>query len=502
MLDGERTDKEMPAKHFLVRSFQVAICCILVFTTSACSQMDLKRVNEQENGHYQNNNTISDEENNSDMHLKYDEKFIDIPSLKERYKNYFSVGAAIDFNTIDRYKDILLKHFSSITPSNSMKPDATQPMENTFNFDKGDKVMNFGVENDIDVRGHTLIWHNQTPSWFFKDSKGDFVSREVALERMRNHINSVMDHYKGKIKEWDVVNEPISDDDSSILRTDSPWYQVIGEDYVKMAFIYAHEADPDAKLFINDYNIVVPGKRERFYDFVNSLLDEGVPIHGIGIQGHWQLEWPSYEDIRYALDLFSNLGLDIQITELDVSFYSRNDSAVYTEPPAELLEKQARRYQLLFDIFKDYSDVISKVTLWGVADDDTWLDNFPVPNRKNWPLLFDINHHPKEAFWRIVEEPVLSGIETNVGTFSEPFDFKTLTYVMHVGEDVENVLIKPIANDPEVDMEVLNGEKNGDYYVVSVDSQLPQVKIVVSGYGKTNTYELYIEKNKPGMIAN
>lgn len=496
-LNGERNDKKMPTKHFLVRGFQVIICCILVFAIGACSKMDSEPANDTpEDIPYEDNNVISEVGDDLDIRVEYEKRFIDIPSLKERYENYFSIGAAIDYNVIDRYKDIILKHFSSVTPGNSIKPDTTQPAENTFKFDKGDKVVNFGIENGIDVRGHTLVWHNQTPSWFFKDAKGELVSRDVALERMRNHINNVMSHYKGKIKEWDVVNEPISDDDSSILRTDSPWYQVIGEDYVKMAFIYAHEADPDAKLFINDYNIVVPGKRERFYNFVKALLDEGVPIHGIGIQGHWQLDWPSYEDIRYALDLFSSLGVDIQITELDISFYSWGDSTAYKEPPAELLEKQARRYQLLFDIFKDYSNVISKVTLWGVADDDTWLDNFPVPNRKNWPLLFDINHQPKESFWRIVEEPVLSGIEVNGGTMSEPFDFRNLTYVIHVGADVENITIKPIANDPEVDVEVLNGEKNGDYYLVEVDNQLPQAEIVVSGYGKTNTYELYIEKDK------
>jgi hypothetical protein len=310
-----------------------------------------------------------------------------------------------------------------------------------------------------------------------------------------------MNHYKGKVKEWDVVNEPISDDDSSILRTDSPWYQAIGEDYVKMAFIYAHEADPEAKLFINDYNIVAPGKRERFYNFIKGLLEEGVPIHGIGIQGHWQLDWPTYEDIRYALELFSSLGLEIQITELDISVYSWNDSAVYSKPPIELLEKQAERYKKLFDIFKEYSNVITKVTLWGVADDDTWLDNFPVPNRKNWPLLFDVNHRPKESFWRIVAEPVLSNIESDTGSFLKPFDRGTLTHILRVADGTESAKIKPVANDRSVTVNVENAEKSGDYYIIPVDGEAPQVKITVSGYGKTNTYELYIHQEKPGMVA-
>lgn len=482
-----------------IRNVVLVAFILLTLIISSCGKQAINPG--PEGGAGEDQTGAVDRDDGENVLKEYTPKFLEVPSLKEVYGDYFKIGAAIDYNNIEKYRDILLKHFNSITPGNSMKPESTQPVEGKFLFDHADEVINFAIENGMDIRGHTLVWHSQTPAWFFKDENGDRVSREVALERMREHIFAVMGHYKGKVKEWDVVNEPISDDDSSILRTDSPWYQAIGEDYVKMAFIYAHEADPEAKLFINDYNIVAPGKRERFYNFVKGLLEEGVPIHGIGIQGHWQLDWPSYEDIRYALELFSGLGLEIQITEMDISIYSWNDSAVYSHPPAELMEKQAERYRKLFDLFKEYSDVITKVTIWGVADDDTWLDNFPVPNRKNWPLLFDVNHQPKESFWRIVGQPVLSNIKADTGNFLKPFNSGILSYVLGVPDGVDSVGIKPIANDRSVTVNVEGAEKSGDYYVIPVDGQAPQVKITVSGYGRTNTYELYIHRQKSGMIA-
>lgn len=429
--------------------------------------------------------------------FEYEEKYIEIPSLKEVFKDHFIVGAGLEPNALIRYGDKIPYHFDSITPGNSMKPDATQPTEGNFQFGRGDQIVDFALEHDMEIHGHTLVWHSQTPAWFFQEN-GKPVSRETAIERLRNHIYTVVGKYKGIVKEWDVVNEPIADDGSGLRN--SPWYQAIGKDYIKLAFQFAHEADPDAKLVLNDYNIEVPGKREAFINLVKELLDEGVPIHAIGIQGHWQLGWPSYESIRQSLEMFSKLGLEIQITELDISVYAWGDNSMLPAVTPDLLKRQADRYQTLFNIFKEF-DQIKKVTTWGFADDDTWLDNHPVRGRKDWPMMFDTEQKPKESFWRVVEEPVLSGIEADKGVWAKPFECGLLTYLLRVDEGTDQVRIKPVANDLKVQVTVEGAKKDGQYYVIDVKQGAPQAKIKVTGYGKTNTYEIYVRENKKETIG-
>ncbi len=429
--------------------------------------------------------------------FEYEEKYIEIPSLKEVFKDYFTVGVGLEPNALIRYGDKIPYHFDSLTPGNSMKPDATQPTQGNFQFGRGDQIVDFAQEYDMEVHGHTLVWHSQTPAWFFQEN-GQFVSRETAIERMRNHIYTVVGKYKGIVKEWDVVNEPIADDGSGLRN--SPWYQAIGKDYIKLAFQFAHEADPDAKLVLNDYNIEVPGKREAFINLVKELLAEGVPIHAIGIQGHWQLGWPSADSIRQSLEMYSELGLEIQITELDISVYAWGDNSMLPGMTLDLLKRQADRYQTLFNIFKDF-DQIKKVTTWGFADDDTWLDNHPVRGRKDWPMMFDIDQKPKEAFWRVVEEPVLSSLEADKGVWLKPFECGLLTHLLRVDEGTEQVRIKPVANDLKVKMTVEGAEKDGQCYVIDVKQQAPQARIIVTGYGKTNTYEIYVQENKKETIG-
>ena len=205
----------------------------------------------------------------------------EIPSLWEAYSDYFLIGTAVNSRTLNTHRDLIVKHFNSITAENEMKFDALQPTEGIFNFYRADQMIEFAKENNIQVRGHVLVWHSQTPSWVFRFA-GQPATKELLLERMRNHISTVVGRYKGQIYAWDVVNEAISDGPE--IYRDSPWYNIIGKEFIAEAFRAAHEADPDAKLFYNDYNAVEPAKMQKIYNMLKELIEEGVPIHGVGIR--------------------------------------------------------------------------------------------------------------------------------------------------------------------------------------------------------------------------
>lgn len=318
--------------------------------------------------------------------------------LKEAFRRDFYIGAAVSPGTMASDDGIIRREFSGLTPENIMKPGPIHPREDRYDFGDADRFVAYARENGLLVHGHTLVWHNQTGAWLFRDGSG-LASAELLDQRLREHITTVVSRYKGRIAYWDVVNEAISDG-SGLYRADSPWFEIMGSDYIGKAFRYAHEADPEARLYYNDYNAVDPGKRERIYRMASDLLEQGVPLHGIGIQGHWSLEWPPVEDIEAAIDRYASLGLEVQITELDVSVYEfAQKDALYTEPTEELMKRQARRYGELYALFARKGDVLAGVTTWGIGDDHTWLDNFPVKNRKNWPLLFDEEGEPKPAYY-------------------------------------------------------------------------------------------------------
>ncbi|MFS0778142.1 endo-1,4-beta-xylanase [Neobacillus sp. 3P2-tot-E-2] len=323
---------------------------------------------------------------------------VEVPSLSKVYEEFFNVGAAVNLRTIESQKDLLRNHFNSITAENEMKFVEIQPAEGQFTFQSADQLAAFANENGIKMRGHTLVWHNQTPDWVFENA-----DRETLLQRMKEHINTVMNRYKGTVFCWDVVNEAVTDEGTEILRP-TKWLEIIGEDYIERAFEFAHEADPDALLFYNDYNESNPEKREKIYKLVKSLVEKGVPIHGIGLQAHWNLVNPSLEDIRTAIERYASLGLKLHLTELDLSVFNFEDKRTdLTEPTSEMLELQAERYHQVFQLLRQYRDHITSVTFWGAADDYTWLSDFPVRGRKNWPFLFDENHQPKQSFWKVVQ---------------------------------------------------------------------------------------------------
>jgi endo-1,4-beta-xylanase len=326
-----------------------------------------------------------------------------IPKLYEAFNGQFLIGAAVNAKTVVTQRDLLTYHFNSLTAENEMKFERLHPEEERYTFEEADRLVAFAKEHDMGVRGHTLVWHNQTPDWMFEHPSGRAMDRNTLLARMKSHIETVVTRYKGTIYAWDVVNEAVSDSGEQVLRQ-SKWLDIAGEDFIASAFEYAHAADPNAMLFYNDYNESVPEKREKIYSLVKSLKEKDVPIHGIGLQGHWNLEHPTLDDIREAIERYARLGMMLHITELDVSVFNFEDKRTGLLAPTEvMMERQAERYQQFFELFKEYSEHITSVTFWGAADDYTWLDNFPVYERKNWPFIFDQQHQPKQAFWDIID---------------------------------------------------------------------------------------------------
>ncbi|MGN7456889.1 endo-1,4-beta-xylanase [Paenibacillus pasadenensis] len=318
-------------------------------------------------------------------------------SLARAFEKDFYIGAAVSSRTIVSQKELLIGQYNSLTAENEMKFASVHPQERTYTFEEADRIADFAREHGMKLRGHTLVWHNQTPDWVFEDGQGGEAGRELLLERMQAHIEKVVGRYSATVYGWDVVNEAVTDEGEALLRP-SRWLKGIGEDYIAQAFRFAHAADPNALLFYNDYNECNPGKRDKICRLVRSLLDEGAPIHGIGLQAHWNVQDPPLDDIRAAIEAYAALGLQLQITEMDVSVFAFQDRrADLAEPTAEMLRLQEQRYRQFFDLFREYSGTITGVTFWGAADDYTWLDDFPVRGRKNWPLLFDERQRPKAA---------------------------------------------------------------------------------------------------------
>ncbi|QNL47926.1 endo-1,4-beta-xylanase [Olivibacter sp. SDN3] len=329
--------------------------------------------------------------------------------LKDYYHNLFPIGVAVNGRAIKGDEAALIKQeFNSITAENAMKMGPIHPEENRYNWGLADSIVHFASANNLRVRGHTLLWHQQTPKWIFVDENGDQVSKELLLKRLREHILAVVGRYKGKIYAWDVVNEAIDDNPEKFLR-ESKWMEIIGEEVFARAFEYAHEADPDALLFYNDYNSERPEKRERILRLLKNLTEAGVPIHGVGLQGHWSIFEPSETDLEEAIERYASLGLQLHITELDMSVYPwekerrqkrADESDAYTP---ELEQKQIDQFEKVFGIFRKYAEHITNVTFWNVSDRYSWLDHYPVHGRKNYPLLFDQNLQRKKAYWKVVD---------------------------------------------------------------------------------------------------
>lgn len=341
--------------------------------------------------------------------------------LKDPFANKFYVGVAMNTAQITGNDSLALalikKHFNSIVAENCMKSEVIQPVEGEFDFTLADRMIKFGEENKMHIVGHTLIWHSQAPKWFFTDVQGNEVTPEVLSARMKNHIQTVVSRYKGRVHGWDVVNEAINDDGSW---RESPFYKILGKDYVKLAFQYAHEADPDAELYYNDYSMSNEGRRNGVIAMVKELQAQGIKVSGIGMQGHMGMDFPDLKEFEKSIVAFAALGVKVMITELDMSVlpspWSQTganiaDKAEYQEKmnpyvngvTPEVNAEWENRFLSFFELFAKHSDKISRVTLWGLRDADSWKNNWPIMDRTDYPLLFDRNYEAKPVVKRIME---------------------------------------------------------------------------------------------------
>jgi GH35 family endo-1,4-beta-xylanase len=341
-----------------------------------------------------------------------------LPLIKDAYKDYFCIGAAGDLPGRYSAEELALvkEHFNFVTPENCMKPGPIHPSEDNWRFERTDPLVAFCVENGIAIHGHTLVWHAQTNNWFFED--GD---KEVITRRMKDHIDTLVGRYKGKIQSWDVVNEAINDrgnaqtSQTENLRN-SAWLRALGPEFLTLAFKFAHEADPDAKLYYNDYGIESGPKHESSMVLLRRLIKDGAPLHGVGIQGHWSTGRVPYEALDKAIADYASLGLKVSITELDVTIrgssggqFGRGPGGPGSRrpgfgrgrfggapPSSEDLQTQAEAYARLFSIFLKHQDVIERVTFWGLSDRRTWRFG-------QHPLIFDSNNQRKPAYEAIVK---------------------------------------------------------------------------------------------------
>lgn len=343
----------------------------------------------------------------------------DSPALKDVFKNDFLMGAALNpsqFSEMNAGAAALVKRqFNASSPENILKWGPVHPAPGRFNFAPADRYVAFGESNRMAVIGHTLVWHEQTPEWVFQDGQGQPVSREVLLQRMREHILAVVGRYRGRIKGWDVVNEALQGDGT--LRP-SPWLKIIGEDYLVKAYQYAHEADPAAELYYNDYSLENPAKRQGAIALVKKLQAGGIPLTAVGLQGHYSLQSPRISEVDATITAFAKLGVKVNLTELDVDVLpaGANDPKLFAKSnpytnglPERVQQELAERYAKLFAVFLQHRHDIDRVTFWGVTDGDSWLNNYPVQRRTNYPLLFDRQGNPKPAFAAVIRQALASG---------------------------------------------------------------------------------------------
>ena len=345
-------------------------------------------------------------------------------TLKDAFEGLFYIGTALNTNQVAgndlRADSLVKKQFNSIVAENCMKSMNIQPEKGVFTFDDADQFVAYGESNEMNIIGHTLIWHSQAPHWFFTDSEGNNVSPEELAARMREHIFTLMGRYKGRIQGWDVVNEAIEDDGEF---RNSKFYQILGEDYIRLAFEYAHEADPDAELYYNDFSMNKPGKREGVVRMVKTLQQQGVQIDGVGMQGHYLLNEPTIDEVETSIVAFSELGVKVMFTELEITVLPWPGENITADvslsiefqskynPYADGINLEAdqalnQRYIDLFNLFIKHSEKIGRVTFWGVTDDNSWKNNWPIFGRSDYPLLFDRDYQPKAAVNSLIDAAI------------------------------------------------------------------------------------------------
>lgn len=334
-------------------------------------------------------------------------------TLKNTVGKHFMIGSAMNIRQIDGMEPnavgIARKHFNSIVAENCMKPEKLEPEEGVFFWEDADRFVKFGNDNGMRVIGHVLVWHSQTAPWMFKNKHGELPNREEMISRLRNYIMTVVGRYKGRVFGWDVANECFLDDGSY---RNSPWFRSIGPDFIKLAFQFAHEADPDAELYYNDYSMNKPGKRRAVINLINELRAAGCRIDAVGMQSHNGLSYPNLTDYENTMKALVKAGVKINISELDINMlpnpegfggadinlsYSLDPSL---NPYANGLTKGGEqlftdRCLDFFRLYYEYRKHIDRVCTWGISDGDSWLNDWPVNGRTNYPLLFDRKYKAK-----------------------------------------------------------------------------------------------------------
>ena len=403
--------------------------------------------------------------------------------MKDMYKDYFMIGVALNQRNVSNQDQINLvkAEFNSITAENDMKPGELHPKEGVWNWEKADKIADFCRQNGIKLRGHCLCWHSQFADWMFTDKKGKEVKKEVFYERLREHIHTVVNRYKDVVYCWDVVNEAMADDGGRRWGPNGPQkpspyrqsrhFKLCGDEFIAKAFEFAREADPNALLFYNDYSCVDEGKRERIYNMVKKMKDAGVPIDGIGMQGHYNIYFPSEEQLEKAIVRFKELVKHIHITELDIRMnqemggqlqFSRGENKPVAGYMNTMLTDQ---YSRIFKIFRKHKDVIDCVTFWNLGDRDSWL------GVNNHPLPFDENYKPKQAYFAI------KNFDAKLDNAKPKEDFRP------------NPMNQPGQEYPQV-----NSEGYARFRVVAPDAKSVIVSLGLGGRGGT-----VLRKDKDGV---
>ena len=328
--------------------------------------------------------------------------------LHETFAGHFMIGTALSEPQIlgadSSARKLVKKEFNAVTPENVMKWELIHPKPESYDFVAADALANYAAENNLFLLGHTLVWHAMTPKWVFEKKDGSAVSREVLLNYMQEHIRTVAGRYQGQVDAWDVVNEALNEDGS--LR-ESPWYTIIGDDYIERAFTLAAQTAPNTALYYNDYNLFEPAKRAGAIKLIKRLQAKGIRVDGIGIQGHYGLDYPDLDEFEQSIIEFAALGIDVVISELDITvlpFPKKENQGAdismkvklkaelnpYTKGLPAVIERQlGKRYEELFAVLNRHQDKISRVSFWGVCDANTWRNDWPVKGRTDYPLLFD-----------------------------------------------------------------------------------------------------------------
>jgi endo-1,4-beta-xylanase len=343
-------------------------------------------------------------------------KALESTGLKDLYKHDFRIGTALSNRTLQQpdtdMLELIAREFSAISPENCLKWGQVHPEADRWEFELPDRYVKFGLDHKMFILGHTLVWHSQTGRQMFQDATGATLSREALLQSMGNHIRTLVGRYKGKITAWDVVNEAV-DEDKGWRK--SPWFTIIGPDFIEKAFHWAHEVDGKAQLLYNDYNMHNPKKVEFVAAFVRDFKKRGVPIHGVGLQCHEGMDYSKIEELEAAILTIARAGVRIHITELDVDILPRREqlitadvsnSQAYSDAlnpwkqglPEDMEKQLAKRYEELFRLFLKHRNKIDRVTTWGTSDDESWKNNFPIAGRTNYPLLFDRKKQRKLAY--------------------------------------------------------------------------------------------------------